>query len=573
MLKHTGALHRGWESIQHCALSLDMAERAARRFVKGGPATAEEWGAVANELRRLARAVCEGAGRMPIEWQGSASHDARGWRNTAPGDVWERSVNEYGSVVSGPGPENTAAYPAGTFYFPKPGCYTYVPGWTLASLTANVDGMLAADHAAAVAAPGIIGTDKARQRWAAFEAGGPLDTEDVAKLTQRDEERLRALWAPYLAPVTFDPENPPDGWTPIPGQLAGHLIKCERLEVLARAAWELLKHARQRAAERGRRAFVKYNGDEYAGVSKVAPAAAWALGAYSEREVVELDGQRYTTMHRPRVAGVVQGGYPGRRVVQLGFPFETQTAALVSLAANDTQFALSPLAGKLLVWLLCTVPTKGELGEPLEELAKTMYRHTKFRREYTPAVAAALREIRGLLVVFDDMSDAPLFDMRLPGALGSAPDPAGIVEVEWAPAMMRATNPFHHDAGEVLVNRSAIERMPLQHPLYLRAYTRAAGWWNDARMGAPLPEFTRAELAGEFNAMSVHAATDKGQGRKRKSDAGRAVEEALEWLEGQELAKLKAVGTGRHQRLIVQPSEAHVEAYRQRRWRGRRPDG
>jgi len=344
--------------------------------------------------------------------------------------------------------------------------------------------------------------------------------------------------------------------------------------VLDVALERVRERERERATERGRHPFVKHNGDEYAGASKVAPAAAWALGAYSEREVVELNGQRYATMHRPRVAGVVQGKLPSRRVVQLGFPFETQTAALVSIAANDTQFALSPLAGKLLVWLLCTVPAKGHLGEPLEELARTMHSHTQFRREYTTAVAAALREIRGLLVVFDDLSDAPLFDMRLPGALGSAPDPGGIVEVEWAPAMMRATNPYRNGRGEVLINRSAIERMPLQHPLYLRAYTRAAGWWNDAiGMKRPLPAYTPAELAGEFNAMSAHAATDKGQGRKRRSDAGRAVKEALGWLEGEGLAKLEAVGKGGQQRLIVGPSEAHVEAYQTRANRGTRSDG
>jgi hypothetical protein len=566
MLKHTGALHRGWESIQHCALSLDMAERAARRFVKGGPATAEdeEWGAVANELRRLARAVCEGAGRMPIEWQGSASHDARGWRNTAPGDVWERSVNEYGSVVSGPGPENTAAYPAGTFYFPKPGCYTYVPGWTLASLTANVDGMLAADHAAAVAAPGIIGTEKARQRWAAFEAGGPLDTEDVAKLTPRDEERLRALWAPYLAPFVGEPT--------IPGQLAGHLIECERLEVLARAAWELLKHARQREAEAGQLPVILWEGDTYVGASKAAPATSWALGAPGHSEVVEWHGEQYATIHKPRVVGVVHGGLPGQRIVQLAFPFQTEAAALVTLAANDAA-VLSPLAGKLLVWLLATVPTAGHYPTTLEGLARAMHKHTRFRREYTARTAEALAPLEELRLVLEDHTFVRLFDMR--AALKTAA-PDAPIEVGYSPAMMRATHPFHHTQGEVLINRSAIERMPLEYrgALYLRAYVRSAGWWNDhLGMGQPLPEYTAEALAGVFNAMSAHAATDPGAGRKQKSKAVKGVEEALDWLEGERLAVLHQRGAGRHRRMSVKPPEAHVEAYRERRKRGARPDG
>ncbi len=568
-------LRIGWEALYRCTESLDWCVQAARRAFRdepNGPGD-DDWPSVAGRLQSLARAVVNAGDRAPLP----VERGADGW---GPPEARARIDSEDGGVI-----KDWSTWKGNTPFSPfnwdsESPPAVYYPGWTLAALTDATDGMLTVDHALRVASGGAFKAESPKQRWQAFDAGGPLTpiahlppgevvrgasyiSEARWGLTEADAERVVKLWAPYLSPTL-----------PAVNGGVGFLLECPRETGLAKLAWKLVEEARQRAAERGRRAFVKYNGDEYAGASKVAPAAAWALGAYSEREVVELDGQRYATMHTPRVAGVVQGRYPGRRVVQLGFPFETQTAALMSLAANDTQFALSPLAGKLLVWLLCTVPSKG-FGEPLEGLARTMHSHTKkFRPEYTPAVAAALREIRGLLVVFDDMSDAPLFDMRLPGALGSAPDPAGIVEVEWAPAMMRATNPFHHDFGEVLVNRSAIERMPLQHPLYLRAYTRAAGWWNDARMpSGTLPEYTRAELAREFNAMSVHAATDPGAGRRQKSKAVGAVEEALAWLEAQELAKLKAVGTGRHQRLIVQPSEAHVEAYRQRTKQGGRPDG
>jgi hypothetical protein len=354
------------------------------------------------------------------------------------------------------------------------------------------------------------------------------------------------------------------------------LANPQRSKATRVVVWEARERVRERerkrAAEAGQLPVILWEGDTYVGASKAAPATSWALGAPGQSEVVELHGEQYATIHKPRVVGVVHGGLPGQRIVQLAFPFQTEAAALVTLAANDAA-VLSPLVGKLLVWLLATVPTAGYYPATLEELARAMHKHTKFRREYTARTAEALAPLEELRLVLEDHTFVRLFDMR--AALKTAA-PDAPIEVGYSPAMMRATNPFHHDKGQVLINRSAIERMPLEYrgALYLRAYVRSAGWWNDhLGMGQPLPEYTAEALAGVFNAMSAHAATDPGAGRKQKSKAVKGVEETLEWLEGQGLAVLHQRGAGRHRRMSVKPPEAHVEAYRERRKRGARPDG
>ena len=318
---------------------------------------------------------------------------------------------------------------------------------------------------------------------------------------------------------------------------------------------------------------LRHAGDQWATVPKLAQGVAWSLGAPG----VELDGDAYATA--PGLTWYVSRSFglyanDGKGAWQQSFPLGARDD-LVSLpvrVVGDTQAVLSPLAGKVALWCMATARPGGLRKATLRELSEwlrpTVKRIQARDDRYT---AAALRELRGLMVRFPDHTEAQLFDLRAPVDEESA---SAEQEVWWgwsgSAAEVIAQGALPGGSGDFLLNLTGAMRLDTRHPLDLRLYVFGAGLVNEKWRRADLmPVLPLGELAARVNALSDQAAAyraDRERGRRQDASAAEAATlAAVERVKDAGLLKAEIRGRQGRRTVKLLPTEGLLEAHAKKR--------
>lgn len=513
--------------------------------------------------------------------------EATGWRAAAEdfkrrqGEVKRRRAMEHGGGRRGRPrlpPRSTLGEMAAELAEAREAFY----GWALRPDDTGT--MLATDaafaaHLRTLGASGAklassVGTSSAG-RWRALEAGG-------------NRNEALALW--------IDPTAQPWGvrW----------------LGTLGVALWNdvvLPAHEREAKAKPHRTATVA----GYAAIPKAIAGTSWAIGSEGVTGV-EIDGDRYG--YEPRVAvhvanrtaalpktyallGPEHASRPHQTVLALGHG--EREPEVFPLAAADSAGAglISTLAAKAQILLLADpkVRAGGLATKTVGEFRRELFPNaTRRRARDDTATIDAFHELGSLWLVNPfDGNMVRLWDVApaVRRLADGTPDPeaeiwAGLSKT-FEQALIRHAGAF---AGEFLVNISGAMGIPNNRPLWLRLYLRAAAEWNAAFVpgsGAYNPRThpfrpLEAHAAG-VNAYSPAvaeylAATAAGRrklatARKELPKQQRAVRDAWDALMDRGLiGAVEQKGRGRGVQYRPAPPEAYLEAWRQARRRGARPN-
>ena len=344
---------------------------------------------------------------------------------------------------------------------------------------------------------------------------------------------------------------------------------------------------------------------DFVALPKVVPGISWAFGTSG----IEIDGDEYATEPDfatkalvPRVYGV-KGLLPDSYFTKphttfLPVEYEDEEEMFAVTITKATQGVIRPAAGKVALLLLASAVKGGSRLHAgpqriqLDDLTKRMNPGKKrIQKSHHVTVVKGLEQLRTLFLYLRDGTRVQCFDIpKLPWTPDHARHDvevlAGVHHAlieELSRPRPKVESSHNRLAGHFLLNLTGTMALPLQRPLLLRLYVRAAASWNaywkPGTSGLPDPERVPVYSADEWalltNTMEPAAleylqSIHKSGRRQDAADARSKIRQGFEELNDRKLIRLRRAGRNKLQALWP---EAYLEAWQQARKVGRRrPD-
>jgi len=351
---------------------------------------------------------------------------------------------------------------------------------------------------------------------------------------------------------------------------------------------------------------IRSGGRDWARMPKAVAGMSWAMGG--QGVTIELDGHSFTpapgmgAQGQLQRASIKRGNMPpgyallpsdhATRPQQASLPIDMGEEAppLAVAVAGATQYALSPAAGKLGVYILSSTMDGSPQQTSIQELAAAINPAVRrLRASHYNTAATALVELANLrLFMPNGLAYSVFYLPVLPWKpLGEASGaivrptaleqqmlterfPAGM-EKALADKLISAEGPVGPYKGWFLVDLTGLMNLPTKKPGLMRQYMRACSVWNaywNPETGLPDPSRIPAQSTQAWaiqtnslpqTAIDYLSGSKKGAGSVRLSEAVKGMLDEIEQLEAAELVKIDKAD---RKQVRLLPSERHQEAQR-----------